>query len=62
MWSFLDDHARDELRAKVSAKFPVQRTGTTDDIGHAAVFLMTNSYVTGTVLEVTGGEQLVDAF
>lgn len=27
---------------------------------HAAVFLMTNQYVTGTVLEVTGGELLVD--
>jgi hypothetical protein len=33
-----------------------------EDIGHAAVFLMTNPYVTGSVLEVSGGESLVDAF
>lgn len=34
--------------------------GTPADIGHAALFLMTNPYVTGTVLEVSGGELLVD--
>jgi NAD(P)-dependent dehydrogenase (short-subunit alcohol dehydrogenase family) len=34
--------------------------GTPNDIAHAAVFLMTNPQVTGAVLEVTGGESLVD--
>jgi NAD(P)-dependent dehydrogenase (short-subunit alcohol dehydrogenase family) len=62
MWSFLDPAAREELRHKVRQVFPVRRVGTIEDIGHAALFLMTNPYVTGTVLEVTGGEQLVDAF
>jgi NAD(P)-dependent dehydrogenase (short-subunit alcohol dehydrogenase family) len=62
MWSFLDPIAREELRQKVRQTFPVHRVGTVHDIGHAALFLMTNPYVTGTVLEVTGGEQLVDAF
>jgi len=62
MWNFLDDAARAQLHQKVREKFPVRRVGTIEDIGHAAVFLMTNPYVTGTVLEVTGGEQLVDAF
>ena len=62
MWSFLDDAARRALHDKVTAAFPVHRVGAPADIGHAAVFLMTNPYVTGTVLEVTGGEQLVDAF
>ncbi|WP_216851166.1 hypothetical protein [Acidisphaera sp. L21] len=32
---------------------------TTVDIRHAAVFLMTNSYVMGTALEISGGELLV---
>jgi len=59
MWSFLDEAARDELRQKTRATFPVRRIGTIDDIGHAAVFLMTNPYVTGAVLEVSGGETLV---
>ena len=61
MWGFLDEAARDELRRKVAAAMPVRRMGTVEDIGHAAVFLMTNPQVTGTVLEITGGETLVDA-
>jgi NAD(P)-dependent dehydrogenase (short-subunit alcohol dehydrogenase family) len=40
---------------------PVKRMGTPEDIVDAVVFLMTNRQVTGTVLEVTGGETLVDS-
>ncbi len=60
MWSFLSDTERDELRRRVAAAMPVERMGTPDDIAHAAVFLMTNPQVTGAILEVTGGETLVD--
>ena len=59
-WNFLPDAQREELRAKVRANFPARHLGTPADIGHAALFLMTNPYVTGTVLEVSGGELLVD--
>jgi NAD(P)-dependent dehydrogenase (short-subunit alcohol dehydrogenase family) len=61
MWNGLDPAARDELRRKVAAAMPVRRMGTTDDIAQAALFLMTNPQVTGSVLEVTGGETLIDA-
>jgi NAD(P)-dependent dehydrogenase (short-subunit alcohol dehydrogenase family) len=61
MWGFLDEAARNELRRKVTAAMPVQRMGSVEDIGHAALFLMTNPQVTGTVLEVSGGETLVDS-
>jgi NAD(P)-dependent dehydrogenase (short-subunit alcohol dehydrogenase family) len=61
MWSFLDEAGRAALRAKVSAAMPVRRMGTVEDIAEAAVFLMTNRQVTGTILEVSGGETLVDA-
>ena len=37
------------------------RMGTPEDIAHAAVFLMTSRQTTGAVLEVSGGETLVDA-
>ena len=60
MWSFLPDAERDEVRQKVRENIPARRLGTPADIGHAAVFLMTNPYATGGVLEVTGGEELVD--
>ncbi|WP_437826452.1 hypothetical protein [Sorangium sp. So ce1153] len=38
----------------------VRRIGTVEDVGYAAVFLVTNAQVTGSVLEITGGETLVD--
>jgi len=59
MWSFLPAEHRDGLRRKVEETFPARRAGKPEDVGHAAVFLMTNPYVTGTVIEVSGGENLV---
>ncbi len=49
-WEVLPPADVEEIRAKVRAKFPASRLGTAGDVGHAAVFLMTNPYVTGTVL------------
>lgn len=59
-WDVLPADTVEDIRAKVRANFPARRLGTAADVGHAAVFLMTNPYVTGTVLEVSGGELLVD--
>ncbi|MBB3195443.1 SDR family oxidoreductase [Roseateles terrae] len=59
MWRFLPTEQREGLRQKIAAAFPVRRIGQAADIGHAALFLMTNPYVTGTVVEVSGGETLV---
>jgi len=59
-WDALSPEDVEALRHKVETTFPARRIGTIADIGHAAVFLMTNPYVTGTVLEVSGGELLVD--
>lgn len=59
-WDALPSQEVEAIRAKVRTTFPARRVGTIADIGHAAVFLMTNPYVTGTVLEVSGGELLVD--
>jgi NAD(P)-dependent dehydrogenase (short-subunit alcohol dehydrogenase family) len=42
-----------------SERVLVGRVGTPDDIAHAAMFLMTNTYVTGTTLHVEGGQRLV---
>ncbi len=38
---------------------PAGRVGTADDVASAAMFLMTNSHVTGTVVDVDGGVQVV---
>jgi len=60
MWSGRPPGERDRLRQLVAATVPVARMGTPDDIAHAAVFLMTNRQTTGAVLEVSGGEPLVE--
>ena len=59
MFDFLDEEARAELRRENREKAPVKRIGSIDDIGSAAVFLMANPYVTGTVLTIDGGHALV---
>lgn len=60
MWSHLAGAERDELRRRVALAMPVGRMGTPEDIAHAAVFLMTSRQTTGAVLEVSGGETLVN--
>jgi NAD(P)-dependent dehydrogenase (short-subunit alcohol dehydrogenase family) len=60
MWSGLSASDRDALRLRVAEAMPVGRMGRPEDIAHAALFLMTNPQVTGAVLEVSGGETLVN--
>ncbi|WP_394843541.1 SDR family oxidoreductase [Pendulispora brunnea] len=45
--------------AAMAQRLPTGRIGTPDDLGHAAVFLMTNGFTTGTVLHVDGGHRFV---
>ncbi|MGH9319272.1 MAG: hypothetical protein ACRD21_17705 [Vicinamibacteria bacterium] len=51
--------AREELRRKTRETFLARRIGTIDNIGHARVFLIANPYVTGAVLEGSGGDPLI---
>ena len=59
MWDFLGEQEREQMRAEMRTSLPARRVGHVEDIGQAAVFLMTNPYVTGTVLEVNGGQLLI---
>jgi NAD(P)-dependent dehydrogenase (short-subunit alcohol dehydrogenase family) len=59
MWDFLDESERERMREEGRASLPVRRVGAVEDIGQAAVFLMTNPYVTGSVVEVNGGQLLI---
>jgi NAD(P)-dependent dehydrogenase (short-subunit alcohol dehydrogenase family) len=59
MWNFLGESEREELREERRASLPARRVGEVEDIGQAAVFLMTSPYVTGAVLEVNGGQLLI---
>jgi 3-oxoacyl-[acyl-carrier protein] reductase len=53
----MTDALGDEAREKLTEHIALKRLGTTDDIAHAVVFLASEqaSYITGTVLNVSGG-------
>jgi NAD(P)-dependent dehydrogenase (short-subunit alcohol dehydrogenase family) len=44
-----------EFAIRLASSLPVGRIGTPEDLAHAVLFLMTNPYTTGTVLQVDGG-------
>jgi NAD(P)-dependent dehydrogenase (short-subunit alcohol dehydrogenase family) len=41
-----------------AAQVPAGRVGTPNDVAGAALFLMTNTWITGTVLDIDGGVQI----
>jgi NAD(P)-dependent dehydrogenase (short-subunit alcohol dehydrogenase family) len=43
---------------QAAERLPVRRIGAPDELGAAALFLMTNGYTTGIVLDVDGGARL----
>jgi NAD(P)-dependent dehydrogenase (short-subunit alcohol dehydrogenase family) len=45
----------DDFAARLSSSLPVGRIGAPQELAHAVLFLMTNPYTTGTVLQVDGG-------
>jgi NAD(P)-dependent dehydrogenase (short-subunit alcohol dehydrogenase family) len=53
----LDDAGRKQHFERVGAALPVGRAGTGRDVAQAILFLMTNGFVTGTVLDVDGGQR-----
>ena len=50
---------REDVLTAVAEKLPLKRIGRPEDIAHAVLFLMKNSYVTGINLVVDGGCVLV---
>lgn len=58
-WDALGDRKKSDFFARLSAANPVGRIGTTEDVAQAAVFLMTNTFMTGVSLPVDGGQPLV---
>jgi NAD(P)-dependent dehydrogenase (short-subunit alcohol dehydrogenase family) len=59
-WSFLSEQEREDFRRRVAETAPVRRAGAPEDVAQGAIFLMTNPQVTGTILEITGGDTLVN--
>ena len=51
--------ARQEAMQPYLSTLPLGRLGRPEELAHAVLFLMTNGYVTGTVLHVDGGSLLI---
>jgi NAD(P)-dependent dehydrogenase (short-subunit alcohol dehydrogenase family) len=58
-WDFLPAEAKAQTFQQYAAGTPVGRVGQPDDVAHAIEYLVENSFVTGTVLEVDGGLRLI---
>ena len=50
---------KDEMMRRYLAQLPLGRLGRPEELAHAVLFLMTATYVTGTVLHVDGGALLI---
>lgn len=58
LWSArLGEEQRRAYFARLGAELPVGRAGTAEDVAHAVLFLMTNSFTTAAVLDVDGGQR-----
>ncbi len=51
----LPETKREAMFEQVGRSLPVGHVGTPDDIAHAVLYLLTDAYATGTVIDVDGG-------
>ena len=54
----MPDDQREALFSRLASALPVGRVGTAEDVADAIWHLLTNEFVTGTVLHVDGGHRL----
>jgi NAD(P)-dependent dehydrogenase (short-subunit alcohol dehydrogenase family) len=59
LWSPLSETDRNNFYAEIGESLPVGRVGAVEDIAQAYLYCMTQSYGTGTVLNVDGGTLLI---
>jgi NAD(P)-dependent dehydrogenase (short-subunit alcohol dehydrogenase family) len=52
-------NTRETMYRQAAERLPAHRIGSPADLGAAALFLMTNGYVTGITLDVDGGARLI---
>jgi NAD(P)-dependent dehydrogenase (short-subunit alcohol dehydrogenase family) len=57
-YDWMNAEQKQTMFEKTGNNLPVKRIGRPDGIAEAVVFLVSNGYVTGTVLDVDGGARL----
>ena len=58
-WDGMPEDARRAMYERSAASVPVGRVGATSDIGQAVLFLVSNKFTTGAILDCDGGASLV---
>lgn len=51
----------DTIIPSISEKIPVKRIGKPEDVAEAVVMLMSNGYINGEILNITGGQHITGA-
>ena len=54
----LEPKVRDAFLAKATESFAIPRSGRSEEVAQAIVFLVENEFVTGTTIDVDGGALL----
>lgn len=60
-WSRLPAREKTILFEQLATRVPVGRVGTPDDLAHAVMFVTTNTFVTGAIIDCDGGWKLKSA-
>lgn len=59
IWDMVAGERKHEVQAQMASRLPVGRIGRPEDIAHAVLSIMSNGYMTGSVVHVDGGQRLV---
>ena len=57
-WDAFGEDGKQNYFEHISSSNPARRIGTSEDVAGAALFAMTNSFLTGVTLKIDGGEPL----
>ncbi|MER5411052.1 SDR family oxidoreductase [Streptomyces sp. NPDC002769] len=57
-WDAFGEGGKAEYFARIRARNPSRRIGTTDDVANAVLFAMTSTFLTGETVHIDGGEPL----
>jgi NAD(P)-dependent dehydrogenase (short-subunit alcohol dehydrogenase family) len=59
LWDQMAPAAREAMYRKAGETLPARRIGQPEDVAQALIFMMTNPFITGTVMHLEGGALLV---
>ena len=57
-WDAMPKEAKDNIFRQTAERLPVRRVGRPEDVAQAIVFLVEDTFITGTIIEVDGGAHL----